>query len=113
MKIKIGKLKQLLREAADAGARIQAGKYYVVQGASWEPHVVAKVLDVVSSPQHPGMMFVKFKQRADSISTQSVKAFEERILSEATPEEAQQVEASWAKEDEHMRKTIDSSKEGT
>ena len=111
MKIRVGTLRRLIREAA--GAAVQPGKYYILSDVKWKSPGVAKVTKVGPDPRHPGMVFVTFQERAGSVSTQRLEAFQERIQGEASPEEAQEAEAAWAGESAHMARSIDTSREGT
>lgn len=113
MKIRLGKLRQLIREAAGDGG-VEAGKYYVVKGqAKWESEKIVKVLGIESSPRNPGMTFVEFKARPDSVSTMRRDVFEQDVVREATPEEVQQIEAAWGEENAYMSRTINTGREGT
>lgn len=111
MKITVGKLRRLIREAAQV--QVEPGMYYMLADVQWKTPGVVQVIKVGPDPRMPELDLVQYRERADSISSQVMSSFMNRVQREATPEEIEQAEAKWHGDEEHMARTIDTSREGT
>lgn len=72
-----------------------------------------EVSDVKESPRNPGLTLVEFQASADALSEMRIDVFEDSVIREATPEEAEATEARWDAELDHIGRTIDTGREGT
>jgi len=113
VKITFGRLKRLIAEASiDDNADVAPGKYYLIKG-DWDREVVCRLDDVITSKDGTGMKTAHFKVRADGDTRQRFDVWSDKVIREATPEEAAATEERWAAENDHISRTIDTSREGT
>ena len=118
VKLTARRLRQIIVEAvgddqvkmpADLGD-IKLDSYYVIKG-DFNREVVCRLDNVISTID--GLQMAVFKTRADGDSRQRFDVWQDRVVKEASDQEAADTEERWASEDEHMSRTIDTSHEGT
>ena len=115
-KMTMGAVRKLLTEAAGPTELdgFKVGNYYVLEDVNWRSEGVCKLLAIRPlNPHHPEVVMAVFKTQAGSETSQRFDVWADRVIGDATPEQAQAAEAEWSGQDDHMARTIDTSREGT
>lgn len=114
MKITVGKLRHLIKEAISP-KNLEVGKWYVVEDEHRGPSVVQllKIKPYDSRDPDANFLMAVTGTGADDKTSQRLEFWADRVVREATPEEIEAAKAGAEANNDWMRKNLNTGREGT